>query len=520
MHHLFRRAAVAAVALLTLATGVATASTPSGTTVHTANGAVRGSAGENYRVFNGIPYAQPPVGPLRWQPPQPAASWTGVRDATQPGPDCLQTGSPESSEDCLDLNVWTPRNVNPAAKLPVAVWIYGGAFRNGAAQDYQPVDMVNQGDMLVVTINYRLGAMGNLTLPQLDADNGTTSGNYGLLDQIQALRWVKSNIAGFGGDPSRVMVAGQSAGGESVCMLLTSPSAGGLFSAAVVQSGLTCVENTLPTAQQNDAAFVTSLGCDNPDPAAVVACLRAVGESDILTAQQQAGNVWYPTTGTKALPIQPPTAFATGKFNHVPVLIGNTRNEGASFIYQANDAVGHPVTADGYLAALQATFGDKAPEVLARYPLANYSAPGAAEAAIKTDVGFSCATLSNAASLTAAVPTYVYEFRDETAPHHESVPSSFPIIDPHAAELPYLWGTSTTASLTEQQRQLSSDMIAYWAQFARTGTLTVHGLPSVPRYSAPAPHEVAFNSDGPAIVTDMAAAHQCSYWNEFYAQGF
>ncbi|MEV7038411.1 carboxylesterase family protein [Amycolatopsis sp. NPDC051061] len=508
MHRILSRAAVAVTALLTLGTGVAAAAGSS--IVHTADGAVRGTVAENHRVFSGIPYAQPPVGSLRWRAPQPAKPWSGVLDATDPGPDCLQSGSANTSEDCLHLNVWTPRDANPASRLPVAVWIYGGAFRSGAARGYQPVEMVNQGGMLVVTLNYRVGAVGFLTLPQLDADNGTASGDYGQLDQIQALRWVKDNIARFGGDPGRVMVAGQSAGGESVCMLLASPLAAGLFSSAVVESGLTCGQNTIPRQQSDDAAFVASLGCGGMNSRAVMACLRGKTPVDVLAAQQAAGNVWYPVVGTRSLPVQPPTAFATGRFNHVPVLIGSTSAEGASFIHSANPNV----TEADYRADVQGAFGDRADEVFARYPLDAYPVPGAAEAAIKTDVGFSCATLSNAALLAAAVPTYVYEFRDPTAAGNSyGAPQ-------HAAELPYLWGTSGTASLTRTQQQLSQAMIAYWAEFARTGGLKVRGLPSVPRYSASAPHEVAFTGAAPVIVHDEAADHQCSYWGQVYPDGW
>jgi para-nitrobenzyl esterase len=194
------------------------------------------------------------------------------------------------NEDCLYLNVWTPSTAVSGSKLPVVVIFHGGGFTNGAGRDFTPTTMVRQGNVLVVTVNYRLGALGYLTLPQLDADNGTDSGNYGLLDQIQSLKWVQDNIARFGADPGRVMIAGQSAGAESVCMMLASPKAAGLFSRAVVESGLTCTESTKTSAQQTDAAFVTAVGCDASTPAAdVVACLRALQPSAIITAQQAAG---------------------------------------------------------------------------------------------------------------------------------------------------------------------------------------------------------------------------------------
>jgi para-nitrobenzyl esterase len=492
----------------------------SGQIVRTTGGAIKGIVASDYRVFNGIPYAASPVGQRRWKPPRPASPWPGVRDASSPGSDCVQTAvawrpaAASTNEDCLYLNVWTPRQANGRSELPVAVWFHGGGNVNGAGRDFRPVSMVRQGDMLVVTVNYRLGALGYLTLPQLDKQSTSgSSGNYGLLDQIQALRWIRDNIARFGGDPARVMIAGQSAGAGAVCSLLASPLAVGLFSRAVIESGGDCAASSRPDAQRQDAAFVTALGCDASDPAAVVACLRRKPASDILNAQQQAGT-WGTVLEAGVLPREPQDAFATGAFHHVPVLIGGVAHEYRAFVYEQNDLVNQPVTAAGYVAAVRAAFGAKASAVLARYPLTNYSVPGAALAAVQTDSGFTCPELTSAGSLSGAVPTYVYEFRDETAPlrPYELVPSSFSLATQHSAELPYLWGSDTMTPLTSRQQRLSGQMIAYWAQFARTGSLDVKGLPAVPRYNPASHREVAFNSNGPQIVGNMAANHQCSFW--------
>lgn len=510
----------AAAALLAAATTVGaaayTARSPHASNlVQTADGALRGSVTDSYRAFNGIPYAKPPLANRRWQAPQPASAWSGVRDATQPAPDCVQTAvawrpAPASTkEDCLYLNVWTPRQA--ASHLPVAVWFHGGGSINGAGRDFSPVSMVRTGNVLVVTVNYRLGALGYLTLPELDAER--TSGNYGLLDQIAALQWVKDNIARFGGDPAKIMIAGQSAGAGSVCALLASPLAHGMFSTAVIESGGTCVATPRATAQTSDAAFVSALACSAGDAAAVVSCLRAKPASDILNAQQHAGS-WGRAIEPGVLPVSPEAAFATGDFNMVPVLIGGTANEDRAFVYEGNDLVNQPVTAAGYASTVQTTYGSNASAVLAQYPLADYANPGTALATVQTDARHACPELANAASLAAHAPTYVFEFRDETAPvrPYELVPSSFSLSTQHSSELPYLWGTNTMTPLTVEQRALSRDMIAYWAQFAETGALSPHGLPAVPRYSATAPHEVAFNAGGPAVVDDMAVSHQCSFW--------
>lgn len=485
--------------------------------VSTSSGAVRGVVTGAYRVFNGIPYAAPPVGQLRWRAPQPQGRWSGVRDATTPGPDCVQTAvawrpaAASTDEDCLSVNVTTPSELPGGHGLPVAVWFYGGGFINGAARDFRPVAFV-QHDAIVVTVNYRLGAMGYLSLPGLDQESGT-SGNYGLLDQIQALRWVRANARSFGGDPSKVMIAGQSAGAESVCALLASPKAAGLFSRAVIESGLKCAVNTKQAAQSADEQFAASLGCTG-SPDAVVACLRSKPAVDILDAQQHSG-AWRPDIDGTVLPMAPDQAFSAGSFNRVPVVIGGTAHEARAFVYEQNDLINHPVTASQYLAKVQSTYGPNAAQVLSHYPLSQYSAPGAALAAVQTDSGFSCPELQNAASLSHYIPTYVYEFRDETAPlrPYELVPSSFSLATQHSSELPYLWGSNTATPLTSTQQRLSGDMIEYWRQFAAAGDLSVPGLPQVPRYDPAGHAEVALDSDGPRIVTDMAAAHQCSFWD-------
>ena len=241
------RLAVAGVTLGALAAAVpaASASTPSaggtgrGPVAGTANGAVRGLANGAVDEFLGIPYAAPPVGALRWQPPQPAASWSGVRDATRFAPHCPQSpspfGQPSTSEDCLFLNVFTPRHQHAGSHFPVMVWIHGGALVTGESNDYDPTALAEDG-VTVVTINYRLGALGFLAHPALADANGQ-SGDYGLMDQQAALRWVRCNIASFGGNPRNVTIFGESAGGLSTLSQVASPQARGLFERAIVESG-------------------------------------------------------------------------------------------------------------------------------------------------------------------------------------------------------------------------------------------------------------------------------------------
>ncbi|MGN6176819.1 MAG: carboxylesterase/lipase family protein, partial [Streptosporangiaceae bacterium] len=276
-------ACCAALAGLTLTAGATaahagTASNGTGPVVSTGDGAVRGTTVGTVGEFLGIPYAAPPIGNLRWRPPAAAASWHGVRDATQFGPSCPQalTGNPllppgPISEDCLYLNVYAPAvNSDDQGGRPVLVWIHGGGLVQDGARDYDGSELAADG-VVVVTINYRLGALGFLAHPALASRPGGAAGNYGLMDQQAALRWVQRNIARFGGDPDNVTIAGQSAGGLSVLAQMVSPGARGLFQRAIVESGTFALnQRPLATAETAGETFATAVGC--PDQSA--ACLR------------------------------------------------------------------------------------------------------------------------------------------------------------------------------------------------------------------------------------------------------
>ena len=296
--------------------------------VQTATGAVRGVVAPDHRLFAGIPYAAPPVGPLRWQPPAPAAPWQGVRDATHAGPRCLQDPGGDlelgrhTDEDCLTLNVWTPPT--NAEHRPVMVWIHGGSFINGSGAIYDSRWLASRGDIIVVTINYRLGALGFLAHPALGPPGAV--GNYGLADQQAALRWVRDNVAAFGGDPDKVTIAGESAGAVSVCDHLVAPASAGLFRAAIIQSGPCQAQVALPEAEKVSLDYAAQVGCGQPESAA--SCLRALPADKLRTP------VWYyhvgrdqlsgPVTGTTLLPLDPIAGFARGRAARVPVLIAPT----------------------------------------------------------------------------------------------------------------------------------------------------------------------------------------------------
>jgi para-nitrobenzyl esterase len=490
-----------------------------GRVVGTADGVVRGSAQGGHRLFQGIPYAAPPV---RWKAPQRVAPWPGVRDATRPGPECVQPavfwrpGSPASwSEDCLYLNVWTPRRVD--RRLPVLVWFHGGGWVNGAGTDVQPARLTERGGNVVVTVNYRLGAMGYLALPGLDAESPDrqSSGNYGDLDKIEALRWVRRNVAAFGGDPNRVTIAGQSAGAGSVCWLAASPTARGLFGRAVVQSIGDCAVIGHAPAVTRGRSFADAIGCT--DVATMIACLRAKTPAEVIDAQATSGVAWRPVVGGASQPLPPLQAFSSGRFNRVPFIFGNTRHETRAFVYEGNDLIRQPLTARAYEATIRATYGARAGRVLAEYPVTGYAAPGLALAAVQTDSGFACNSVPVTDALSAWVPTFAYEFRDETAPGrpYMVIPPSFPIGSGHTSDVPYVWQSETNVPLTSAQLRLSRLMIAYWSRFAEAGNPNARGLPTWPRYDASRRLRIGFLPGGNTSVitgTEYGLDHHCAFW--------
>jgi para-nitrobenzyl esterase len=486
--------------------------------VRTTGGMVDGQIGTAAREFFGIPYAAPPVGALRWAPPRPAAPWKGLRDATQPGSNCAQSGSPASgviststAEDCLFLNVYTPDRASHP--LPVMVWIHGGGFFGGAGSIYDAQRLAAKGHVMVVTINYRLNAFGFLALPSLAA-GGVSTGDYGLMDQQAALRWVRANAKAFGGDPHNVTIFGESAGGASVCAQMTSPPAFGLFQRAIAESGCIFPALSRAAAYRQGAALAAKLGCANSATAA--ACLRAKPVAAILAAES--GMQFWPVVGGPTLPAQPVAAFKAGHYAHVPLLNGTNRDEGRFFIAFRYDALGHPLTGPGYKALIRATYGSHARAVLARYPLAGYSSPDLADAAVFTDSSFSCPALY-VDYLAAGSGVYGYEFSDPSPHNDYHLHFTFPIGPAHSTELQYVFGTipvlDTTPPFTPAQRTLSDQMIGYWSSFAATGT-PGQGM-TLPRWPAfaQAPARLlnlAPGATGPLQATAFATYHKCSLW--------
>ncbi len=498
---------------------------PQSLIVSTGAGQIEGRTTGTVDQFLGVPYAAPPAGALRWQPPQPVTPWTGVRSALSYGGRCAQltngNGPRIDNEDCLYLNVYAPAVIAPGKKLPVMFMIHGGGLTTGAGDQQDGSLLASSQNIIVVSVNYRLGPFGFLSLPGLTS-GAEADGNFGLLDQEAALRWVRQNIAGFGGDPGQVTIAGESAGGWSVCGLLTSPPARGLFARAIMESG-SCVSQPQAIAQRAGMALAAKVGCT--DAATVAACLRAVPEATLLSASSS----YQPllTVGGTDLPVAPEQAVTAGNYTKVPILIGTNHDEGRTFAQgEAN------LTEAQYVQYVQTTFGTLAPQVLSRYPWSAYHGPhpytaAYAIGAIETDAGLvggigGCPEQNLAGRLSGTgSATYFFQFDDRHAPGLNNDLPGYQWGAGHAMELAYLWpsftnGFSLYAELTPAQLQLSRQMLAYWGAFVRTGVPSAPGSPGWPPYSAERAKLMSLRPAGATRViagSEFAAEHQCSFWN-------
>jgi para-nitrobenzyl esterase len=491
--------------------------------VRTDHGLVRGLRQHGAREFLGIPYAAPPTGANAWRPPQPFPPWQGVRPATKPGHDCAQVGSLETGvpatstfEDCLFLNVYTPPR-EQGRLLPVMLWIHGGAFVGGAGRIYDGAVLAARHHVIVVTINYRLSAFGFLALPSLDAESpDSSSGNYGLMDQQAAMRWVRNNAFAFGGNPGDATIFGESAGGASVCANMSSPTALGLFSRAIAESGCIFAAPSRQASEQQGTALAKSLGCTSTGTAA--ACLRAKPIAAILKAETSSGVSWGPVPGGDTLPVAPVSAFLSGQYLHVPLLQGTNHDEGRFFVGFEFDAQGHPLTAAQYPQVVAAQFGATAAKaIVAHYPLSAFPSPDLALAKVLTDSEFSCPALL-VDFLTERSGAYAYEFSDPSPPNDFGIKFSFPLGAAHSTELQYVFGKvpllDITPSFKPDQAALSAQMMRYWTHFAASGNPNGGTAPHWPRFAGPAPHlqELIPKATAPESEAAFDGFHQCSFW--------
>jgi para-nitrobenzyl esterase len=442
-------------------------------------------------AFLGIPYAAQPVGDLRWRATQLPPQWTGVREATALGPACPQTPSPwlpemlgigkmAIDEACLYLNVWTP-DLHPVKALPVLVWMHGGGNVEGSGE-WPPLGvMLARNGVMVVSFNYRLGVFGFFAYPRLDAESRLhTSGNYGHLDQIAALAWVRRNIARFGGDPGRVTIAGQSSGSEDACNLMASPLAAGLFKGAILESG-TCVDAVFPLLHEEEMSgerLAKDLGV-SAGPKALQQ-LRAIPADRILeTAANDERVDLEPNIDGSVLPRQPAVTFARGMQARIPVMLGTTEDEVSIF---ASPLVGghsyRPKTVADYRAWLKRQFGAFADEVFASYPAREEAQVPTVFRTMFSDYDFALsAWLLAKETAQTGKPAYLYRFTYVGSGPFASL-GAF-----HSEELMFLSGRYWTSWVPKaEDAQLSRTMVGYWAQFIKIGNPNATSLPIWPAF--------------------------------------
>lgn len=453
-------------------------------------GSLRGSDDRGVRVFKGIPYAAPPVGERRWRPPAEPAAWDGVRDATKFGAACMQPKPRAASiyagdlsamsEDCLSLNIWAPKDARGA---PVFLWIHGGSLTAGSGAEplYDGSALAKRG-LVVVSINYRLGALGYLAHPELSAESpDQVSGNYGLLDQIAALEWVKRNIGAFGGDVGNVTIAGESAGALSVMYLMAAPQARGLFHKAIAQSaymvsasGLSAAINGMVPAEEQGKGLAAKLGATD------LAALRAMPAEEIASKAPATGFFPFPTIDGKVVPRQLVETFDKGEQAPVPILAGFNSGEIRSLRFLLPKA---PADAAAYEAAIRAGYGDLADLFLARYPAQTIDESMLAATRDAMYGWTSERLVSNQSALGQRSYHYLFD-------HGYPAMQEWNLHAFHAAELPYVFGTATrTPPLwpkipdTLGEKKLSDAMTDYWASFAATGTPRAKNQPDWPDYA-------------------------------------
>lgn len=528
--------AAAAAVILAAGTGAAsqaTSSAPSqvacaaGTDVRTTAGPVCGIVQGGVSEWLGIPYAAPPVGALRWQPPQPHAPWTTTLQATAYGSECVQPASlaapvpTRGSEDCLFVNVWRPPGAVPPAGLPVMVHIHGGGFAVGSGASDNTL-LATAGHEVIVSMNYRLNIFGFLAGSAL----GAHSGDYGLQDQQAALRWVAQNIAAFGGDPHNVTIFGESAGGSSVCDQIASPTARGLFHKAISTSGeygglfgvpgpafpleAQDCKAALPSQAQADsigARFAAAAGC-GPGTADVAACLQQVPAAQVSAVagngyQYGAQGTIAPTINGKTLTMTLRQALRTGHVNRVPVIAGVDRDE---------NLIALPTTPSQYRAAVSAQYGTFAPQVLARYPLGRFGSPFVAFRTVAADSGTVCPALVTDRALARRMPVYGYEIDNGDAPPASFEPANKPNGSYHVAA----WFLNPVSpALDANQQVLQNQEVAEVTTFARTGNPTAQNTPIWPGFKTS--HDVMSLAPGGDSQVMSAAQieqdHNCGFWD-------
>lgn len=480
-------------------------------------GTVSGVVDDGTAIFRGIPFAAPPVGALRWKSPQPVRPWRGTRASAAFAPSCIQDewllklfgGSTETSEDCLYLNLWSPAKI-ARERLPVMVWIYGGGFALGSTNLplYDGNHLARRG-VVLVSAAYRVGPLGFLAHPELTREGGGSSGNYGLADQIAALKWVRANIARFGGDPHNVTIFGESAGAISVSILAASPAARGLFHKAISESG-----GNFGPARSSETAGDVGMRTLAAAEAQGVATLRDLGASDIRAGralpaaaiQKLAGPMgrFWPNVDGQLIPDDQFRLYQSGRFNDTPVLVGTNSNEGSLFTPP-------PVSPDDFTQAVKTGYADKAAAVLAAYPHQTDAEALQAKADLFRDTAFAWPTWAwcrlQAGRGKGAVYAYYLDYRTERNPDGSN----------HGDEMHFVFGNEAPpfGAANERERELTEQFMGYWTNFARTGNPNGPGLPAWPQFTVANPQLLGLGNRSEALP--VPHLEQLQVLEDYYA---
>jgi para-nitrobenzyl esterase len=505
--------------------------------VSVAEGELEGVISGATRHFFGIPFAEPPVGGLRWRAPVRKAPWTELLQATELSAKCAQgtsltSGPPSDEEDCLYLNVWTPYPV-PARPLPVLFWIHGGGNENGSTRDETPIvgglfydgeTIVEAHEVVVVSTNYRLGALGFFSHPELRAE-GSPSGNQGLLDLRLALEWVRDNIEAFGGDPNNVTIFGESAGARNVCYQVVSPDSRGLFHRAISESGdCTGRITTQAEAEAQVDAYVAAVGCN--EAADVLSCLRSLPAEKLIidvavegappeelpggSGYQGSTPLWDfgPTVDGAVVPAMPRASFAAGEVADVPYIVGTNTEEGALRHLLAIPVESEPE----FMEALERAFGTAdAAELAALYPVAEFPTPNDALIRVTTDWRYACAVQDFAERIAGAgLTVYAYNFDYPWA-----APALRDLLGKsHGAELNYVFGSFLEGKVDEESKTLSELMQRYWTRFAVGGDPNGAADPTWSVFDPALGNRLNLNA-GPSVVENFRQ-ERCNWWKGYY----
>ncbi|ESQ14518.1 MAG: carboxylesterase family protein [Thiohalocapsa sp. PB-PSB1] len=481
--------------------------------VTTSSGPVVGMRDGGVRVFLGIPYATPPVGELRWRPPQPVKAWSEPLQANELGSACYQperASEPlnmEMSEDCLTLNVWSGASGSAEKKLPVILWIHGGGFKRGNGGLFVGKHLAEMGHV-VVTFNYRLNVFGFLAHSALSAEDDAypASGTYGLMDQQLVLNWVQENVSAFGGDPENVTLMGESAGGISVCTHLVMPSSFGKFHRAIMQSGPCELDVPLAVGEQSGRKVAAKLGCADAEDR--LSCMRSKTPEELLSI----GMSFYPVYDGIILPDAQSKLLAQGKFARVPVLLGTNKDEHTRQTLYFGDM--WDLDDAGYEAQVESTFAGTeidAEAVMTQYPAAKYKSPGWALSTVLGEWTFSCPVRRNGRVLAKENPIYLYRLTYERPTYMGDV-GAF-----HTEDLEFVFHETKRANLQlkPDEKAFSRKMMGYWSRFAKTGDPNGGDGIAWPQYTSAEDQYMDF-ADLDSIEVKSGFLPQCDFWDQWF----